>query len=117
MSSTDLADEKTKQEIEIFEKEALEHSTLTTITAPRAKITHKGFEDIEDVTGMGQRNQDALREEEERMERGGEKTYLQMSPIPKAMMIAARAAYPARTAFSSPRRFPILRIQSVCVRV
>ena len=53
MSSTDLADEKTKQEIEIFEKEALEHSTLTTITALRVKITHKIFKDIENVTGMG----------------------------------------------------------------
>ena len=69
MPSIDLADKKTKQEIEIFEKEALEHSTLMTITAPRAKITHKIFEDIENVTGMGQRNQDTLREEEERMER------------------------------------------------
>ena len=69
MPSIDLADKKTKQEIEIFEKEALEHSTLMTITAPRAKIMHKIFEDIENVTGMGQRNQDALREEEERMER------------------------------------------------
>jgi hypothetical protein len=70
MSSTELADEKTKHEIEILEKEALEHSTLNTITAPRAKITHKGFEEIEDGTGMGQRYQDAaLREEEERMEK------------------------------------------------
>ena len=52
MPSIDLAD-KTKQEIEIFEKEALEHSMLMTITAPHAKIIHKIFEDIENVTGMG----------------------------------------------------------------
>ena len=53
MPSIDLADKKTKQEIEIFEKEALEHSMLMTITAPHAKIIHKIFEDIENVTGMG----------------------------------------------------------------
>ena len=65
MSSTELADEHTKHEIEQAEKEALEHSILQKITAPRAKITHKGFETIEDVSG--QRAADS-REEEERME-------------------------------------------------
>lgn len=65
MSSTDLADERTKHDIELAEKEALEHSILQKITAPRAKITHKGFETIEDITG--QRASDA-KEEEERME-------------------------------------------------
>ncbi|EAU90469.1 hypothetical protein CC1G_00853 [Coprinopsis cinerea okayama7 len=47
MSSTDLANEETKQLIKVAEKEALEHSILPQITAPRAKITHKGIEDIE----------------------------------------------------------------------
>jgi len=42
MSSTDLANEETKQSIKIAEKEALEHSILTPTTVPRAKITHKG---------------------------------------------------------------------------
>lgn len=65
MSSTDLADEHTKHEIEQAEKEALEHSILQKITAPRAKITHKGFEAIEDFSG--QRASDS-REEEERMD-------------------------------------------------
>lgn len=63
-SSTDLADEHLKHEIEVAEKEALEHSILQKITAPRAKITHKGFETIEDVSGQ-QRTADALKEEEE----------------------------------------------------
>ena len=49
MSSTDLADEHTKHEIEVAEKEALAHSILQKITAPLAKMTHKGYETIEDV--------------------------------------------------------------------
>ncbi|KIM44727.1 hypothetical protein M413DRAFT_9028 [Hebeloma cylindrosporum] len=51
MSSTDLADEETKQSIMLAEKEALEYSILLKSTAPRAKITHKGLQDIEDVNG------------------------------------------------------------------
>lgn len=70
MSSTDLADEQTKLHIEVAEKEALAHSILQKITAPRAKITHKGFEAIEDSSGASSRNPDAIRdEEEERMRR------------------------------------------------
>lgn len=65
MSSTDLADEQTKHQIEVAEKEALAHSILQKITAPRAKITHKGFEAIEDSTGASSRNPDAIRDEEE----------------------------------------------------
>ena len=66
MSSTDLADERMKHDIELAEKEALEHSILQKIAAPMAKITHKGLETIEDLSG--QRASDA-REEDERMER------------------------------------------------
>ncbi|KAI5118689.1 hypothetical protein M0805_003625 [Coniferiporia weirii] len=67
MSSTDLADEQTKHDIEVAEKESLKHSILQRVTAPRAKITHKGFEAIEDVSG--QRTADVAKEEEEqRME-------------------------------------------------
>jgi len=51
MSSTDLADEETKQSIKLAEQEALEHSILLKQTVPRAKITHKGLQDIEDVRG------------------------------------------------------------------
>jgi hypothetical protein len=73
MSSTDLANEETKQSIKIAEKEALEHSILTPSTVPRAKITHKGLEDIEDIHGETARSlQDQERarlEEEERRER------------------------------------------------
>ena len=71
MSSTDLASEQTKHEIEVAEKEALEHSILKKMTAPRAKITRKGLEDIEDVNGLTQRDAERLKEEEteERIER------------------------------------------------
>ncbi|KAJ2918693.1 hypothetical protein MD484_g1784, partial [Candolleomyces efflorescens] len=47
MSSTELADEETQQEIKQAEQEALEHSILQKVVAPRAKITHKGLQDIE----------------------------------------------------------------------
>lgn len=73
MSSTDLADEETKQSIKIAEKEALEHSILQKTKAPRAKITHKGMVDIEDVNSEGasmrEREREREREEEERRER------------------------------------------------
>jgi hypothetical protein len=75
MSSTDLADEETKQSIKIAEKEALEHSILQKSTAPRAKITHKGLQDIEGVNGEAssaheiERHIEEEQEEEERRER------------------------------------------------
>ena len=75
MSSTDLADEETKQSIKIAEKEALEHSILQKSTAPRAKITHKGLQDIEVVNGETssaleiELHREQEQEEEERRER------------------------------------------------
>jgi hypothetical protein len=70
MSSTDLANEETKQSIKIAEKEALEHSILQKTKVPRAKITHKGLQDIEDVNGEAQGLRDEReQEEEERRER------------------------------------------------
>lgn len=67
MSSTDLADERTKHEIKVAEKESLEHSILQRVTAPRAKITHKGFEEIEDQSGAKRAADTARDEEEQRM--------------------------------------------------
>lgn len=75
MSSTDLADEETKQSIKLAEKEALEHSILQKQIAPRAKITHKGLQDIEDIRGEiasaqeYELQKEREREEEERRER------------------------------------------------
>ncbi|KAH9479373.1 Transcription factor bye1 [Psilocybe cubensis] len=75
MSSTDLADEETKQSIKLAEKEALEHSILLKSSAPRAKITHKGLQDIEDVNGevataqQIERLKEREQEEDERRER------------------------------------------------
>ncbi|OBZ73643.1 Transcription factor bye1 [Grifola frondosa] len=65
MSSTDLASEETKQSIRKAEEEALAHSILKKSSVPRAKITHKGLQDIEDVTGAAQRDVEREREEEE----------------------------------------------------
>lgn len=71
MSSTDLASEEEKQSIKKLEEEALAHSILKKSTVPRAKLTHKGLQDIEDVTGVAQREAERERqeEEEERIER------------------------------------------------
>ncbi|KAJ7043631.1 hypothetical protein C8F04DRAFT_1366635 [Mycena alexandri] len=74
MSSTDLANEQTKQSIKIAEKEALEHSILEKTAIPRAKITHKGLEDIEgvdnEVANLRERQLERQqREEEEKRER------------------------------------------------
>lgn len=68
MSSTDLADEETKQSIIQAEKEALEHSILQKQTVPRAKITHKGLQDIEDVRGESAGVQDFELEKEQEEE-------------------------------------------------
>ncbi|PIL25119.1 transcription factor [Ganoderma sinense ZZ0214-1] len=65
MSSTDLASESEKQSIKKLEEEALAHSILKKSIVPRAKITHKGLQDIEDVTGAGRREVEREREEEE----------------------------------------------------
>ncbi|KAI0766610.1 hypothetical protein BD413DRAFT_494258 [Trametes elegans] len=71
MSSTDLASEEERQSIKKLEEEALAHSILKKSTVPRAKLTHKGLQDIEDVTGAGLREAERQREdeEEERIER------------------------------------------------
>ncbi len=65
MSSTDLASEEEKQSIKKLEEEALAHSILKKSTVPRAKLTHKGLQDIEDVTGGAQREAEREREDEE----------------------------------------------------
>ena len=49
MSSTELASQEQQESIKQAEQEALEHSILIKTTIPRAKITHKGLQDIEDV--------------------------------------------------------------------
>ncbi|KAI0705185.1 transcription factor S-II, central domain-containing protein, partial [Cytidiella melzeri] len=71
MSSTDLANEETKQSIRQAEKEALAHSILKKTSMPTAKMTHKGMQDIEDVSGTMSREREREREqeEEERIER------------------------------------------------
>lgn len=49
MSSTELASQEQQLSIKQAEQEALVHSILIKSTVPRAKITHKGLQDIEDV--------------------------------------------------------------------
>lgn len=68
MSSTDLANEETQASIKIAEQESLAQTILTKSAAPRAKITHKGFEEIESVDGNMQK-QSGDEEEEDRRER------------------------------------------------
>jgi Transcription factor S-II (TFIIS), central domain len=75
MSSTDLASEEEKQSIKLAEQESLAHSILHKPTAPRAKITHKGLQDIEDVNGelVGRRDTELDREQEEEERRDRER--------------------------------------------
>lgn len=71
MTSTELANEEQQEEIKQAEKEALEHSILQKLEAPRAKLTHKGLQDIEDMSGITvtQREEEREKEEEARRER------------------------------------------------
>ncbi|KAI0343074.1 hypothetical protein BDW22DRAFT_1229084 [Trametopsis cervina] len=70
MSSTDLANEETKESIRQAEQEALAHSILKKATLPTAKMTHKGMMDIEDMSGglTRERERERERDEEERIE-------------------------------------------------
>ena len=73
MSSTELASQEQQQSIKQAEQEALAHSILIKSTIPRAKITHKGLQDIEDVnedsTIAKQRRERELEIAEEERER------------------------------------------------
>lgn len=73
MSSTELASQEQQQSIKQAEQEALAHSILIKSTVPRAKITHKGLQDIEDVnedsTVAKQRRDRELEMAEEERER------------------------------------------------
>lgn len=106
MSSTDLADEETQQSIKIAEKEALEHSILIKTVAPRAKITHKGMVDIEDVNteGATMREREREREREEEERRGREKAARQ-----RAAQMQRR---PSLNQGSAPPESPVTPIQS-----
>ena len=69
MTSTDLANEEQKQSIRQAEKEALAQTILTKTILPRAKMTHKGIQDIEDVNGAVARERETEAAEEDRIER------------------------------------------------
>ncbi|KAI0046493.1 hypothetical protein FA95DRAFT_1560046 [Auriscalpium vulgare] len=89
MSSTDLASEDRQQAIKLAEQEALEHSILQKATVPRAKITHKGLQDIEDVNEelTKQREREIAREnEEEERERRERERLLRIRPVTQGSM-------------------------------
>ncbi|KAF8586036.1 hypothetical protein K439DRAFT_1001449 [Ramaria rubella] len=84
MSSVDLANEQTKQQIEAANRESLEYSILTQRPiAARAKITHKGEEIIEDLEGddIGRRIRDEEQRERDR-EREREKGARERAKMP-----------------------------------
>lgn len=75
MSSTDLASEAERESIMQAEQEALEHSILQKVSAPRAKVTHKGLQDIENIDGRPvSRDVDLDKEMEEEERRMRERT-------------------------------------------
>lgn len=96
MSSTDLANEETKLSIRQAEKEALQHSILKKTLLPRAKITHKGLQDIEDVNGAAAREErEREQEEEERIERERlERLKLQAQRVQAAHASASGSSVP-----------------------
>ena len=75
MSSTDLASEAERELIKQAEQEALEHSILQKVVAPRTKVTHKGLQDIENIDGRpAVRDVDLDKEIEEEERRARERT-------------------------------------------
>ncbi|KAI0372702.1 hypothetical protein BV20DRAFT_39896 [Pilatotrama ljubarskyi] len=103
MSSTDLASEQEREEIKKLEEEALAHSILKKSVVPRAKLTHKGLQDIEDVTGAGQREAEREREEEEeeriererlaRLRQQAQRAQSQGSAPPESPVVAQNPAW------------------------
>lgn len=100
MSSVDLANEQTKQQIEAANRESLEHSILIQRpVAARAKITHKGEEVIEDLVGddIGRRIRDEEQRESER-EREREK-----DARDKTKMVPQPPPTPKEPSFKGPQ--------------
>lgn len=81
ISSTELASEEAKRTIKELEQEALEHSILKKTVLPRAKITHKGLQDIEDINGTI-RTDDREREREEEEQRFVRERLARIKPDP-----------------------------------
>lgn len=100
MSSTDLANEETKQHIKIAEKEALEHSILQKTKAPRAKITHKGLQDIEDVDGDVPMSRDRDRDREQQLEE-------EKRERERMARLRAAQAHPRSNSISVPPESPV----------
>ncbi|KAJ7623200.1 hypothetical protein FB45DRAFT_98273 [Roridomyces roridus] len=73
MSPADLANEQLKESIRIAEEEALAHSILEKTVVPRAKLTHKGLEELETIVDdeavLREREQARRKEEEEKRAR------------------------------------------------
>jgi hypothetical protein len=105
MSSTELANEAQQEFIKAAEQQALAHSTLLEkTTAPRAKITHKGLQDIEDVNGdiVGARELDKERERElEAEERRERERIARLKAAEEQEQQRAAAAFAAAAAQSS----------------
>ncbi|KAE9397073.1 hypothetical protein BT96DRAFT_88937 [Gymnopus androsaceus JB14] len=102
MSSTDLANEEIKQSIKSAEQESLEQSILTKTTAPRTKITHKGLEDIEDISGRDStRERERQLEEEERMERERVARLRTIQPRQRTMSVSVPPESPITPASES----------------
>ncbi|KAJ7504346.1 hypothetical protein B0H11DRAFT_1905589 [Mycena galericulata] len=77
MSPADLANEQTKQSIKLAEEEALAHSILEKTAVPRAKLTHKGLEELESVDNdeaAHLREREQARQQEEEEKRARERT-------------------------------------------
>ncbi|KAF7356595.1 Transcription elongation regulator [Mycena venus] len=111
MSSTDLANEQAKEAIRIAEKEALEHSILEKTTAiPRAKLTHKGLEDIE-LDAKGEEAERKEREMEHAARTQARQRTLSVSvppesPITPTTPMSAVGPGPAGASWGGPPRVP-----------
>nr|GAT43603.1 transcription elongation regulator [Mycena chlorophos] len=102
MSSTDLANEQMQQSMKMAEQEALEHSILEKTTAiPRAKLTHKGFEDIEHLDNVS--SAERQREEEEKRERERERAARALRTRTLSLSVPPESPVSATWAGPAPR--------------
>lgn len=109
MTSTELANEEMKESNRATEEKALEYSILKQqMLAPRAKITHKGLEDIEDINGnlvrVDSRAEELELEQERERERMARLRLAKMqersAPPPESPVTPVQPAFPGASPVS-----------------
>jgi hypothetical protein len=97
MSSEELASEDQQKSRREIEEEALAQSILQKQRAPRAKITHKGLEDIEDINGNLTNQREREEEQEEARARRDRERLARLRPVNTTTAQSPTSSVPPET--------------------